>query len=161
VAPVAGQNFGARRADRVRETFYTAALLEAAIMAVITLLCQIAPGALIAAFTKDPKVIEVGTDFLRILSWNFIASGVIFCCSGMFQAMGNTWPALMSGASRILIFGVPAVWLSRQPDFHLHTVWKVSVATIILQAVISYTLLQREMRRKLSFAPAAPAVAAP
>ncbi|HEY1283808.1 MAG TPA: MATE family efflux transporter [Steroidobacteraceae bacterium] len=160
VAPVAGQNFGARRADRVRETFYAAALLEAAIMAVITLLCQIAPGALIAAFTTDAKVIEVGTDFLHIMSWNFIASGFIFCCSGLFQAMGNTWPALMSGASRIVIFGIPAVWLSRQADFHLHTVWKVSVTTILLQAVISYVLLQREMRKKLAFAPAAPVVAA-
>ncbi len=159
VAPVAGQNFGARRADRVRETFYSAALLESAIMAVITLLCQIAPGTLIAVFTSDPKVIEVGEDFLRIMSWNFIASGFIFCCSGMFQAVGNTWPALMSGASRILIFGVPAVWLSRQPDFHLHTVWKVSVTTILLQALISYALLQREMRKKLTFAAPAPAVA--
>jgi putative MATE family efflux protein len=159
VAPVAGQNFGARRADRVRETFYSAALLESAIMAVITLLCQIAPGALIAAFTSDPKVIEVGEDFLQIMSWNFIASGFIFCCSGMFQAVGNTWPALLSGASRIVIFGIPAIWLSRQGDFHLHTVWKVSVATIVLQAVISYALLQREMRKRLTFAPPAPVVA--
>jgi len=66
----------------------------------------------------------------------------------------------MSGASRIIIFGIPALWLSWQPDFHLHTVWKVSVTTILLQAVISYVLLQREMRRKLAFAPATPAVAA-
>jgi putative MATE family efflux protein len=151
VAPVAGQNFGARRADRVRDAFRTAVLLETAIMVVITLLAQIAPSAFIRPFTTDAKVIEVGTDFLRIISWNFIGSGVIFTCSGMFQAMGNTWPALASGASRLIIFGAPALWLSMQPAFHLHQVWEISVATVIVQAVISYALLQVEMRKKLAF----------
>ncbi|HYB65976.1 MAG TPA: hypothetical protein VEC59_12035, partial [Steroidobacteraceae bacterium] len=89
-------------------------------------------------------------EFLRIISWNFIGSGVIFTCSGMFQAMGNTWPALLSGASRLIVFGIPAVWLSRQPGFTLRTVWLASVATIILQAVFSYCLVQMEMRRKLA-----------
>src|SRR5581483_5229180 len=115
-APVAGQNFGGRHGSRVRETFRTAVLLETAIMAVITALCQIAPASLIGAFTHDPRVISVGTDFLRVISWNFIGSGIIFTCSGLFQAMGNTWPALASGASRLIIFGAPALWLSMQPS---------------------------------------------
>ena len=152
VAPVAGQNFGARRADRVREAFRVAVLLETAIMVVITLLAQIAPSVFIRLFTADAKVVEVGTDFLRIISWNFIGSGIIFTCSGMFQAMGNTWPALLSGASRLLVFGPPALWLSTQPSFHLDLVWEVSVVTVIIQAVLSYALLQVEMRKKLTFA---------
>ena len=65
----------------------------------------------------------------------------------------------MSGVSRMLIYAIPAVWLSTQAGFNLHTVWIVSVFTILVQAVISYALLQREMRKKLSFAPATPAVA--
>jgi MATE family, multidrug efflux pump len=156
-APVAGQNFGARHADRVRETFRAAVILETAVMVVITLLCQIAPGAFIRVFTADAAVVQVGTEFLRIISWNFIGSGIIFTCSGMFQAMGNTWPALASGASRLLIFGIPAVWLSRQPTFHLAQVWETSVVTVIAQALLSVGLLQIEMRRKLAFA--APAAA--
>jgi putative MATE family efflux protein len=155
-APIAGQNFGARRADRVRETFRVAVLMETAVMVVITAVCLAAPGMFIRVFTSDPKVIEVGTDFLRIISWNFVGSGVVFTCSGMFQAMGNTWPALLSGGSRLLVFGVPAVWLSLQPGFHLDQVWQVSVVTTIVQAVLSFTLLQFEMRRKLAFAAPAP-----
>src|SRR6266540_1381042 len=94
VAPIAGQNFGARRADRVRETFRVAALMEIGLMVVVTLLCHVAPEAMIRVFSQDPEVVRVGTDFLRIISWNFIASGFIFTCSGLFQALGNTWPAL-------------------------------------------------------------------
>ncbi len=152
VAPVAGQNFGARRADRVREAFRAAILMETIVMVVITLLAQIGPSVFIRPFTTDARVIEMGTDFMRIISWNFIGSGIIFTCSGMFQAMGNTWPALLSGVSRLVLFGIPAVWLSMQPHFHLVQVWEVSVATVIVQAVISYTLVQFEMRKKLVFA---------
>jgi len=158
-APIAGQNFGARRAERVRETFRSAALIETCVMVVISLLCHIAPGALIAAFTNDPAVIAVGTDFLRIISWTFVATGIIFTCSGMFQAMGNTWPALWSGVSRLTLFAIPALWLSAQPGFHLDQLWYTSVATVALQAVLSFFLLRAEMRRKLAFS-AMPAASA-
>src|SRR5262245_8023705 len=118
-SPIAGQNFGARRADRVRETFHKAAGIEVGIMVVVTALCHIAPRSLIAPFSEDPEVIAVGTLFLRIISWNFVASGFMFTCSGMFQAIGNTWPAMWSGVSRLALFGIPAVWLSTQPGFNL------------------------------------------
>ena len=39
VAPVAGQNFGARKAERVLETFKRAALMAASIMALFTIPC--------------------------------------------------------------------------------------------------------------------------
>jgi Na+-driven multidrug efflux pump len=39
-APIAGQNFGARNPERVRETFRAAAFTSCGIMAVLTLLCQ-------------------------------------------------------------------------------------------------------------------------
>ena len=47
VAPVAGQNFGAGHSDRVRDTFRVAAILAASAMGVLTVLCHIAPDALI------------------------------------------------------------------------------------------------------------------
>jgi putative MATE family efflux protein len=152
-APIAGQNFGALRPDRVRQTFKSAALIGTLIMGTATLFCQVAPQVLVAAFTSDARVIEVGAQFLRIASWNFIGNGLIFTCSGMFQAMGNTWPVLLSSGSRVLTFVVPAVWLSRQPYFRLEHVWYLSVVTIVLQAAVSLALLRRELRRKLAFAP--------
>ena len=78
----------------------------------------------------------------------------------MFQAMGNTWPALLSGVSRLVIFSIPAVWLSRQPGFTLREVWVTSVLTVLVQAVLSFVLVQAEMRKRLAFA-ATPAVNPP
>ena len=155
VAPVAGQNFGARQFARVRETFRSAALLSSVLMLLITLICQLRPEWFIERFTTDPAVVAVGAPYLRIISWNFVANGLIFTCSGMFQALGNTWPSLLSSASRLVTFVVPAVLLSRQPHFTLTEVWYLSVATVSLQAVLSLVLLLREFRRRLASPPAA------
>lgn len=153
VAPVAGQNFGAGNAARVRATFRIAAVMGSALMLVLTLLCQVRPDWLIRVFTQDPAVIDVAADFLRIISLNFVASGLIFTCSGMFQAIGNTVPALVSSATRLLTFVVPAILLAGHPGFGLRDLWTLSVCTVALQAGVSLWLLHRELRRKFELLP--------
>jgi putative MATE family efflux protein len=158
-APVAGQNYGAGHGARVHATFRTAILVGGGAMLVLTLLCQLAPAALLRGFTSDPAVIEFGAQFLRFVSWNFVASGVIFTCSGLFQALGNTWPSLLSSAARLGTFALPATWLAAQPEFHIEQVWYLSVATVTLQAVVSYWLAHRQLRLRLRLAPRPPATA--
>ncbi|GAB3389644.1 MATE family efflux transporter [Lysobacter fragariae] len=148
-APVAGQNVGAGKSQRARDTFRTAAWFGGTIMVTLTLLCQWRPELLVRGFTHDTGVIAVATEFLTYISWNFLASGLVFTCSGMFQALGNTLPAFLSSSSRLLTFVLPAVWMSRQPWFQLHHLWLLSMTTMALQAVISLVLLQREFRRRL------------
>jgi putative MATE family efflux protein len=153
VAPVAGQNFGAGLPDRVKATFKDASLMAAGAMLVLALASHIAPAALVAIFTNDPAVIAVGEEYLRIISWNYVASGLIFVASSMFQAMGNTIPSLVASATRILIIAVPAVMLSRLPGFQLDTIWYLSVAAVFVQLALSMTLLKREFRRRLTLPP--------
>ena len=155
VPALAGQNFGARHFARVRETFRVATAANVVIMGVVTLACQWVAEPLIRAFTKDPAVIEVGASYLRIISWNFVAVGLVFTCSAMFQSLGNTWPSLLSKAVRLVTFVAPAVWLSRTAGFALEDVWLLSVASVLLEAVTSYTLLRIEMRGRLGVAPPA------
>jgi putative MATE family efflux protein len=159
-APVAGQNYGARLGSRVRQTFYSAAGIGTAVMLILTFLCHLSPGALIRFFSREPQVVAFGADYLRIISWNFIAMGLIFSSSSIFQAMGNTWPPLGSSATRLLIFATPAAVLSRLPGFSIREVWYLSVATVAAQAVINLALLNREFGRKLSFSEPAPVVEA-
>lgn len=156
-SPVAGQNFGARIGARVREAFYVAAGLTGAIMLVLTLLCHIAPDALIRLFNRDDAVVAFGAEYLRIISWNFVASGVVFVSSSVFQAMGNTLPPLLSSSTRLLLFALPAVLMSRRPGFEIRHLWYLSVATIGFQLVVNLLLLRREFRRKLSFDEGEPA----
>jgi putative MATE family efflux protein len=158
VAPIAGQNFGGGHGHRVRETFRAAAILGSAIMLVLTLICQWQPEWFVRGFTTDPAVIAVGAGFLHIISWNFVASGLIFTCSGLFQALGNTVPALLSSATRLVAFVLPAIWLSTWPGFELKHLWFLSVTTVTLQTLISLWLLRGELRKRLVKVPAVAAV---
>ncbi|MCA9736554.1 MAG: MATE family efflux transporter [Gemmatimonadota bacterium] len=147
-APVAGQNVGAGRLDRVRATFHAAALTGSVLMLLLTLFCQVRPDLLVTGFTDDPDVVAVGAEYLRIISWNFVATGIIFTCSGMFQALGNTVPSLLASASRLLTFVLPAIWLAGREGFRLRHLWMLSVATVALQALASWGMLAYHLRRR-------------
>src|SRR5256885_8606047 len=86
-------------------------------MRAITMLCQWRRELFIEGFTRQPDAVAVGSTYLRVISWNFLATGLIFTCSGLFQALGNTWPSLLSSGARLLTFVLPAVWLSTLPHF--------------------------------------------
>jgi len=149
-APIVGQNFAAGKFARVRETFALSTLIGSCIMVMMTFFCQWGSAWVIGGFTKDPTALGVGSQYLQIISWNFLASGFVFTCSAVFQGLGNTVPAVLSSASRLLSFVIPVLWMSRQPDFALIHVWYLSVASVALQAIFSLWLVRREFRLRLA-----------
>jgi putative MATE family efflux protein len=149
-APVAGQNYGAGLGDRVRQTFYSAAAMSAAIMVALTLLCRVAPDGMVRFFNPDAGVVAFGSEYLRVISWNFLASGIVFVSSSVFQGMGNTLPPLVSSSLRLLLFALPAYVLSRRPGFEMRQVWYLSVASVTIQLGVNLWLLHREFEKKLS-----------
>jgi len=160
VAPVAGQNFGARKAERVRETFRRAALMAAGVMLLFTLACQLVSETMIRVFSSDPAVVAIGAEYLWIVSWSLVASGIVFVNGSMFQAMGNTIPPLVASFTRIVVVAVPAVPLARMAGFELRWIWWLSVSATLLQLGINLTLLKREFRARLRFEQAPPQVTA-
>ena len=151
VSPVVGQNFGGRRADRVRHSIKSGLTIAAAVMLILAAITELAPGTMIRFFSKDPNVIQFGSDYLRIVAFNFIAAGIVFTSSSVFQGLGNTIPPLLSSASRLILFALPALLLSHRPGFDIRFVWYLSVGSQALQAAINLLLLRRELRKKLKF----------
>jgi Na+-driven multidrug efflux pump len=153
VAPVAGQNFGAAQGQRVKDTFKTAAFMAGGVMLLFAIACNIAPAALVGVFSKDPLVIGIGEEYLRIVSWSFVASGLIFVASSTFQAMGNTVPSFIASLVRITLVSIPAWILSRMSGFQLHWIWYLSVTSVFVALAVSMLLLRREFGRRLRFEP--------
>jgi len=149
--PVAGQNVGAGKADRVRTTFLSAVGMAVAGTAVSGLIGYVWAEPLMRVFSHDPDVVRIGVEYLHIVAWSFIASGVVFVSSSMFQALGNTVPPLITSVSRITLIAIPIIVLSRQPGFDLKTIWYLSAFGVALQMVANLLLLRREFQRR--FAP--------
>ncbi len=150
VAPVAGQNFAAGKGDRVRAAFKAAAGMSAGAMLIASVGIYFAAAPLMAIFTKDPEVTAVGVEYLRIVVLNFVASGITFVSSSMFQALGNTLPSLVTSGLRLVVAVIPAVFLARVAGFHLTWIWYLSAASVLLQMTVNLLLLQREFRLKLA-----------
>lgn len=151
VAPVVGQNFGGRRADRVRHSVYAGIGIAAVMMLVLTFIVWLAPAALIRFFSNDPRVIAFGGDYLRIVSFNFVAAGIVFTTSSVFQGIGNTWPPLVSSTARLLLFALPAASFRARPDLRSSMCGICRSHRRSLQMCINLLLLRRELRKKLNF----------
>ena len=149
VAPVAGQNVGARLGARVKAVFKDASMMAVGWMLLMAVMCNLVPAALIRVFSDDPAVIAVGDEYLRIVSLTFAFSGLIFVCSSMFQAMGYCLASVIASVSRIVVFAVPAVALSTTPGFQLVWIWYLSAGAVVLQMAIVLFYLRREFRLRL------------
>jgi len=122
-------------------------------MLLTTLLCQWFAESLIRFFSKDLAVIAVGADYLRVISFTFVATAVIFATSSMFQGMGNTIPPLLSSSLRLVLFSVPVLILSQTSHFTIRQIWLLSAVSVFVQAVANLFLVRREFKRKLIFPP--------
>jgi putative MATE family efflux protein len=152
-APIVGQNFAAGKFMRVREAFQRATLIGAVIMGLLTLFCQWRAEWLVRAFTTQPGASLVATQFLKVISLNFIASGIVFTSSAVFQGLGNTIPSVLSSATRIVTSVGPGLWLASRPHFQILELWYVSVCSMTLQALVSLMLVRSQFRRRLGTAP--------
>ena len=147
--PIAGQNFGAGNAARVRETFTKAAVVATLVMVTFTILAQWQPGLLLGGFANDPETIAVAVLFLQMVSLNLVAQGFTFVSNSMFQGLGNTKPILLSSGARLITYALPVLWLSARPGFRIEYAWYISNATTTLQAVLGLWLLHLEFRKRL------------
>jgi putative MATE family efflux protein len=155
VAPVAGQNFAAGKGDRVKATFRAGLMMASGLMMLVGIACFLAARPMIGRFSPDAQVIDIGSGYLRIVATSFVASGIVFVASSMFQAMGNTLPPLATSFLRVIIVAIPVILLSRVAGFQLTWIWYIGVVGLWLHAGANFLMLRREFRRRL--VPAVPA----
>jgi len=150
-APIIGQNFGAGNGERVKATVRNVLIAVILMMVVATVVTQAQPELLLKVFTRDEATISEGALFLKMVSLNLIAQGLIFVCSSTFQGLGNTRPQLISSTVRLITYVIPTLWLSAQSSFRVEHIWYLSIATTTLQALLCLWLLNRELRNRLVF----------
>jgi Na+-driven multidrug efflux pump len=147
-APIVGQNFSAKRAGRVRESFWAACAVASVVMVLLTILCQVRASALVSLFSGQDDVVAVAAGYLRLISLTFIATGLIFASTSVFQGLGNTRPPFLSSVIRLFAFSVPVLLLLSR--LTLQDIWIISAGSIWVQAVANLWFLRREFRIRVS-----------
>jgi Na+-driven multidrug efflux pump len=104
-AAVTGQNIGAGHPDRANRTPRIAAAFGAGGAAVVGLFFFFMPGMLLALFgMKDPAVVEVGVELLRVLAVSGFFISVAPAYTGGLQGSGDTKsPLFISIISQVIV----------------------------------------------------------
>lgn len=118
-----GQNYGAKKIDRVKEGYYKALVLAIIFSTFTTLLFIIFPRQLVSLFIQEPNVIELGVGYMQAIGISQIFMCIEYITVGVFNGLGKTYiPPIVSilfTSARIplalvltKIYGVNGVWYS-------------------------------------------------
>ena len=105
-----GQNIGAGKIDRIKHGYNSALALSCGISFVIGLIFLFFSRSLVAFFTPDPAVQEVGSQFLKTCSMFYIFISAMFMTNGVLRGAGDAIVPMMNTAIALLFIRVPVAY---------------------------------------------------
>ncbi len=118
-----GQNYGARKMDRVSEGYKKSFLLMVIFSLIMWPVMTLFGHQVIRIFVNDPAVIEMGAKALTITSIFYIFLGMIYVIRGVLNGMGDGFFALLNGIVEVIgRFTVPFI-LVAIPVIGLWGIW--------------------------------------
>jgi len=130
-----GQNFGARKLERVRAIVSKSLLFCMGLMCGFALIMILSRGALVRVFSDLSEVIRIGKTMLLIFALGFPFLAARFILASFFQGLGNGLAAFVINFSYILIFAMPlALLLSRL--IGIEGIWIGIVAGNLLSSLL-------------------------
>ncbi|KZN44943.1 MATE family efflux transporter [Pseudoalteromonas luteoviolacea] len=104
---LAGFNYGAGEFLRVKKAYLVACLISTIWGLVVTFILCLNAQWLIALFTSDELVTNLGKEIALIAFAGFTTAGFCMMSSGLFQGMGKAIPATMLDAARTYVLLLP------------------------------------------------------
>jgi Na+-driven multidrug efflux pump len=152
---LAGQNHGAGRGDRVRETLRTSIRLGLVGAPLLLVAIESLAPTIGGWFSDDAVVISMAATFLRIVAVGLVPLACAFAVFAVLSGMGNTRSSLHAQlACATLVVGA-AMLVSRLPGFAASRLWWILVAGNGLQALLAWQFARRQFAQ-----PAVPAIGA-
>jgi putative MATE family efflux protein len=111
VISIAGQNFGARRFDRIREVYFKAILIGVIIMCFAGVIIYLFSESIIHVFSNDPEVIKFGSQYLKIAAFIIPIYPVFFISNAFFTAVKKTSLIFYSNLFRLIVLPTIIVWI--------------------------------------------------
>jgi len=107
--PIAGFAYGARQPDRVKETIFKASVLSVVILIVAWLVMHHYPRELMGIFSKDPILMNMGIDCLKLATLVLPVMGPIIILNNVLQALGKGTAAMYLSLLRQLGIFLPSL----------------------------------------------------
>ena len=110
VLSIGGQNFGAKKYNRIQELYFNALKFGSGFMAIAGLIIYFNAHFLVSMFTQNPVAIEHGEIYLRVAAMIGPIYPVFFISSGLFQAIKKPIYSLYMSILRLTAIPFIALW---------------------------------------------------
>jgi len=110
LAAFVGQNVGAGKLDRVRKGLNFTLIMSSIVAIIVTILVSIFAHDLMELFTKDSKVVEIGANYLWIVSSFYIAFTLMFIFTGVLRGAGDTLIPMFITLFSLWVIRIPIAW---------------------------------------------------
>lgn len=149
----AGQNYGAKKYDRVINGYRKTMIMMAIFTAVMVPVIQLFGAQITSIFVDDKEVIAMGAKAMAITSLFYIFLGQIYVVRGILNGLGDAFFALLNGIVEVIgRFTVP-IFLTVIPAIGLWGIWwSVGIVWFLsgFTAWLRY-LYKRKMLTKIDF----------
>lgn len=144
--PIIGYNYGAKKYHRVKETVKYASIIATIIVVIGWCIIQFMPQVLIGMFNKDPELVGIATNGLRIYLFMLPVIGFQIISSNYFQAIGKAKISMFLSLLRQVILLIPLMLIL--PKFlELDGVWLSGAISDFLSAVITGIIFYASVRK--------------
>lgn len=146
VMAIAGQNLGAGKPHRVRETYTTALLVGLAMAAVsIPVMLYLSP-VMMSFFSSDPAIQATGAAYLRIDAIAFYAYVVLFLSTATLQAMKQPMFPMYLGVARQLVIPVSInYWLIVYRGFPMMSIFYTIISVVVISSLLAHWYTRRQL----------------
>lgn len=151
--PIAGYNFGARQYDRVLRVLRLTIIGATCITTTGFLIGELLPHAAVSLFTKDPELIRLAAEGMRLVFLCFPIIGFQMVATNFFQSIGMARKAIFLSLSRQLLFLMPGlIFLPRLFDACTRWngswgVWCSMPLSDLLASVVAFFMLTCQLRK--------------
>ncbi|MDA9820906.1 MATE family efflux transporter [Paracoccaceae bacterium] len=148
--PIAGQNFGAQKYDRVRKALKYCWGVGFAMTALATPILFFGGTFVMALFSNDPDVIRAGSSYLRVDAFLFPVYMMLFSINSLLQAFKQAiwtlWISVYRQGFAVAFF----VWMFISfTDFGVQGVWFGIAAAVTSGWVLSLIILRNVARTQI------------
>lgn len=120
-----GQNIGAGLQDRVKKGLKSTWLMMAGVSIFFTIIALVFSKQLMAVFTPEISVIEIGARYLKIVASFYIVFSTMFAFNAVFRGSGDTVVPMFITLFSLWIIRIPISYLlSMNIEFNSLTDWK-------------------------------------
>ena len=140
--PIAGYNYGAKKMDRVLQSFYITSLYATGVMGIVFLLGECCPEVVTRMFTHDPLLVAQTIKPMRIICSSMLIIGFQMVTGNLFTSIGKAGKAIFLSLTRQVLYLIPLVlWMPTLFAEPIDGVWWAIPTSDTLSAITAVIVL--------------------